>query len=263
MSEETTTTTTTTTPPRRYIFPRWANYALPAIVAAVVGGALYVPVAIALGFSPSTTAVGYAPEQPVPYSHALHAGKLGLDCRYCHTTVEKSSYAGLPATETCMSCHSQIWTNSPLLEPIRQSFETGTPIKWNLVNKTPEFVYFNHSIHIARGINCNTCHGPVQDMHITFKGNAFQMAWCLQCHRAPERYVYQDHDHPDRTPRQQVFDLYWKYQAGEELTDREHRTLDGKNDGSDDPQDKAEGKELLAKYGVKVQQLADCSVCHR
>src|SRR5271170_7816748 len=144
--------------------------------------------------SPYQTQVKVVRPQPVPFSHEHHVRGLGIDCRYCHTSVEKSPYAGLPATEVCMSCHSQIWTNSPLLEPVRQSYETGTPIRWNLVNKVPQFVFFNHSIHINRGINCDVCHGPVQTMQITFKGNSFQMAWCLQCHRSPERYVYQDHD---------------------------------------------------------------------
>ena len=112
----------------------------------------------ALSRSPANTKVGVAKNQPVPFSHQHHNWELGIDCRYCHTSVEKSSYAGIPATETCMSCHSQIWTNSPLLEPIRQSYDTGVPIKWNKVNKVPDFVFFNHSIHINRGLNCNTCH---------------------------------------------------------------------------------------------------------
>ncbi|MBN9504054.1 MAG: hypothetical protein BGO01_19925 [Armatimonadetes bacterium 55-13] len=234
--------------------------------ASLIGG-LLAPLVLgyaiaALSRSPANTKVQVPLNQPIPFSHQHHAWELGIDCRYCHTTVEKSPYAGLPPTETCMSCHSQIWTNSPLLEPIRQSYETGTPIKWNLVNKTPEFVYFNHSIHISRGINCNTCHGPVQNMHITFKGNSFQMAWCLQCHRAPERYLYQDEAHPEVTGRSQVFNLYWKYQAGEELSPRERQILEGEDQGTDNAEMKEKGRALLDKYGVKVQQLADCAVCH-
>lgn len=246
------------------IFKPSANhYARTSIILGALAPLLLGPAIAALSRSPANTKVDVPLNQPIPFSHQHHAWELGIDCRYCHTTVEKSSYAGLPATETCMSCHSQIWTNSPLLEPIRKSYETDTPIKWNLVNKTPEFVYFNHSIHISRGINCNTCHGPVQNMHITFKGNAFQMAWCLQCHRAPERYIYEDPHHPEQKPKDKVFGLYWKYQAGEELTDRERSILNGEEGASDNAEDKAKGKELLAKYGVKVQQLADCSVCHR
>ncbi|HWD41358.1 MAG TPA: cytochrome c3 family protein [Fimbriimonas sp.] len=219
----------------------------------------------ALSRSPANTKVDVPKDQPVPFSHEHHAWQLGIDCRYCHTSVEKSPYAGLPATETCMSCHSQIWTNSPLLEPVRQSYETGTPIKWNLVNKVPQFVFFNHSIHVARGINCNVCHGPVEDMTITWKGNSFQMAWCLQCHRAPERYVYQDPDHPELSPRQQVFNLYWKMQeyGPGKLSPREQEILEGHYEGTDNPGEVSEGKKLVSDYGIKVQQLADCSVCHR
>lgn len=217
----------------------------------------------ALSRSPANTKVDVPKDQPVPFSHQHHAWELGIDCRYCHTTVEKSQYAGIPPTETCMSCHSQIWTNSPLLEPVRQSYETGTPLRWNRVNWLPEFVYFNHSIHISRGINCNTCHGAVQEMQITWKGNSFQMAWCLQCHRAPERYLSKDDKHPDRTPRQRVFDLYWKIQAGAELTDREKALASGRDPASDDPHDVAEGKEIVKKLGVRVAQLADCWICHR
>ena len=220
----------------------------------------------ALSRSPANTKVDVPKDQPIPFSHEHHAAQLGVDCRYCHTSVEKSSYAGLPATETCMSCHSQIWTNSPLLEPVRQSYETGTPIKWTLINKVPDFVFFNHSIHIARGINCNVCHGPVEDMMITYKGNSFQMAWCLQCHRAPERYLYQDTDHKELSPRQQVFNLYWKLQENgiTNLKPREQEILsDSTYGGSDQPSDVEAGKKLINDYGVKVQQLADCSVCHR
>lgn len=218
----------------------------------------------ALSRSPANTKVNVPLNQPVPFSHQHHAWELGIDCRYCHTSVEKSSYAGLPSTETCMSCHSQIWTNSPLLEPVRRSYETGTPIKWNLVNKVPQFVHFNHAIHIARGINCNTCHGPVQFMHITYKGNSFQMQWCLQCHRAPERYLYKDQTRPDLQPRQQVFNLYWKMQQNgtKGMTTREQNIIEGHYSGNDTPVGKAEGKELVRKYGVHVAQLADCTVCH-
>ncbi|AIE85548.1 cytochrome c3 family protein [Fimbriimonas ginsengisoli] len=218
-----------------------------------------------LSRSPANTKVDVPLNQPVPFSHQHHAWELGIDCRYCHTSVEKSSYAGLPSTETCMSCHSQIWTNSPLLEPVRRSYETGTPIKWNLVNKVPQFVHFNHSIHINRGINCDVCHGAVQYMQITFKGNSFQMAWCLQCHRAPERYVYKDETAPaTEAPRNQVFNLYWKFQEKgmSNLSDREKEILHGDYGGSDDAQDKTKGKELVSKYGIHVAQLADCSVCH-
>lgn len=228
------------------------------------------PLVIGLGLAafsraPYNTKVDVPKNQPIPFSHQHHAWELGIDCRYCHTSVEKSSYAGLPPTETCMSCHSQIWTNSPLLEPIRQSYETNTPIKWNLVNRVPEFVYFNHSIHISRGINCNTCHGAVEEMNITMKGNSFQMAWCLQCHRAPQNYLYRDESNPQLTPRQQVFNVYWKLQekGRDGLSPREQDLMDGADPISLKKEDVDKGRQLINEYGVKVQQLADCWVCHR
>ncbi|MCE2766600.1 MAG: cytochrome c3 family protein [Fimbriimonas sp.] len=234
-----------------------------AIVPLTVGLAL-----AALSRSPANTKVNVPKNQPVPFSHQHHNWELGIDCRYCHTSVEKSGYAGIPSTETCMSCHSQIWTNSPLLEPVRQSFETGTPIKWNKVNKVPDFVYFNHSIHVNRGLNCNTCHGAVNDMHITWKGNAFQMQWCLECHRAPERYLGWQKDiakeNPGSTPRELAFKLYWKLQEKGKngLTNDERQLVEGTFQGSDDKESVEAGKDVIDKLGVKVQQLADCAVCH-
>ena len=217
-----------------------------------------------LSRSPANTKQDVPLNQPVPFSHQHHTWELGIDCRYCHTSVEKSSYAGLPSTETCMSCHSQIWTNSPMLEPVRQSYETNTPIQWNLVNKVPQFVYFNHSIHIARGLNCNICHGPVNEMQITWKGNSFQMAWCLQCHRAPERYLNENITRPGQSPREQVFNLYWELQKNgvKGMTVKQRDLERGEFTGSDDAEDLAKGRELVKKYGIKVQQLADCGVCH-
>jgi hypothetical protein len=222
----------------------------------------------ALSRSPANTKVHVPKNQPVPFSHQHHNWELGIDCRYCHTSVEKSGYAGLPSTETCMSCHSQIWTNSPLLEPVRQSYETGTPIKWNLVNKVPDFVYFNHSIHIDRGVNCNTCHGAMTDMHITSKGNSFQMMWCLGCHNAPEKYLGWNKDlakeNPGSTPRQLAFKLYWKLQSKGKagLTSDETKLINGQYEGSLDSESIAAGKEIVNRLGIKVQQLADCAVCH-
>lgn len=245
-----------------------------SIARASILGAVSLPLALGLGLaalsrSPANTKVHVPLNQPVPFSHQHHVWELGIDCRYCHTSVEKSGYAGLPSTETCMSCHSQIWTNSPLLEPVRKSYEDGVPIKWNLVNRVPQFVYFNHSIHIARGISCNTCHGAVQQMHITWKGNPFQMAWCLECHRAPERYLYQDKSHPELSPRQQVFNFYWKIQAGDKLTERElslergGMQSSGFNVGASDRRDDLEmGRKLVNTYGVRVNQLSDCAICH-
>ncbi len=211
--------------------------------------------------SPYNTKVGVPMDQPIPFSHRHHAYELGIDCRNCHTSVEKSSFAGLPSTETCMQCHSQIWTNSPLLEPLRKSYETGVPLKWKVVNRVPDFVYFNHSIHVNRGINCNQCHGPVQQMHMTWKGNSFEMIWCLNCHREPEKFLYQDDSRPGLTPREQVFNLYMKYQQGLPLSDRERSLILGRN-YNPSSEEIFKGKELVKERGVQKDQLADCSVCH-
>jgi len=245
------------------LFKPYANVV--ARTSLVLGGAAPVLIGLAAAVysrSPYNTKVEVPLNQPIPFSHQHHVAELGIDCRYCHTSVEKSSYAGLPPTETCMSCHSQIWTNSPLLEPVRKSYEDNTPIVWNKVNTVPAFVNFNHSIHIARGINCNQCHGPVNDMQITFKGRAFQMQWCLQCHRSPEHYLYKDPE--AASPRQQVFKVYWDLQEKgvTGMSPREQALVKGEEQESNDPHDIAEGKKLVNSLGVKVQQLADCSVCH-
>lgn len=213
-------------------------------------------------------------DQPVPFSHRHHTLELGIDCRYCHTSVEKSSFAGVPDTETCMSCHSQIWTNSPMLEPVRKSFEAGEPIKWtdgetgwNLVNNVPEFVYFDHSIHINRGVNCNACHGSVQKMNITWKGQQFTMKWCLKCHTNPEKYLYVDTTRKDLTPREQVFELYRKAQedpAMKLMSARERALLTGTNERYNPSQkDIDEGLIAIKDRGIKVKQLQDCWTCHR
>ena len=140
-------------------------------------------------------------QQPVPFSHKHHVSDDGIDCRYCHTSVEKSSFAGLPPTETCMTCHSQIWTDSPMLAPVRASFATNTPLKWNRVHDLPGYVYFNHSIHVAKGIGCSTCHGRVDQMPLTRKTETLYMKWCLDCHRNPQKYI---------RPRDKIYDMAWQ-----------------------------------------------------
>jgi len=137
--------------------------------------------------SPWVTRQGERPDQPVPFSHKHHVQGLGLQCQYCHTTVEKSSYAGIPPTRTCMNCHAQIWTNAQLLEPVRQSWATGESIQWTKVHDLPDFVYFNHEIHVSKGIGCASCHGRVDEMPLTYAQNTLQMEWCLDCHRNPAK----------------------------------------------------------------------------
>src|SRR5512146_394728 len=135
--------------------------------------------------SPYTTYRGVAHTQPVPFSHQHHVGGLGIDCRYCHTSVETSSFAGLPPTQTCMNCHSQIWTQAPVLQPVRDSWSSGQPVIWTRVYNLPGFVYFNHSIHVQKGIGCETCHGRVDEMPLTYQAVSLHMEWCLDCHRDP------------------------------------------------------------------------------
>ncbi len=249
------------------LFPAKLNTV--AKLSLILGGAL--PVLLILGGSAvsrsgANTGVGVAPDQPIPFSHKHHAYELGIDCRYCHTSVEKSSYAGIPQSETCMSCHSVIWTNSPLLEPVRQSYATGKPLKWTKVNKVPEFVYFNHSIHINRGLNCNTCHGKINGMQMTSKGRAFFMEWCLDCHRHPEKFLYTDSENAQMSPRQQVFNLYLKLQSdpkGDNMSRQEKRLIEGLEPVAVTQEEIDHGKELVAKYGVKTAQLEDCWTCHR
>ncbi len=154
----------------------------------VLTGLIVIALGVALNSlqrSPWVTRQGQRPDQPVPFSHKHHVEGLGLQCQYCHTSVEKSSYAGIPPTKTCMNCHSQIWTNAQLLEPVRQSWATGASIQWIKVHDLPDYVYFNHEIHVNKGIGCSSCHGRVDQMPLMYAENTLQMEWCLNCHRNP------------------------------------------------------------------------------
>jgi hypothetical protein len=172
-----------------FVFPRWTWILRPGIAAAVVGGLLYVTVIVWLGFSPKATDVGYAPQQPVPYSHALHVGQLGIDCRYCHNTVERAAHAAVPPTQTCMNCHSMIRKSSQQLIPVFESYATGMPVEWVRVHDLPDYVYFNHSAHVRRGVGCVSCHGRIDTMEVVYQVEPLSMGWCLDCHRNPERHL--------------------------------------------------------------------------
>ena len=159
-----------------------------------LGGALFEIIAD----SSYATRQGEAREQPIPFSHAHHVGSMGIDCRYCHTGVENSQHAMVPPTKTCMNCHSQIWINSPTLEPVRESYRTNESIRWTKVNDLPDYVYFNHSIHVKKGVGCETCHGRVDTMPLMYQQASLQMRWCLDCHRNPEKYLRpRELDHED------------------------------------------------------------------
>lgn len=175
--------------------------------------------------------VGWTIDQPVPFSHQHHVAGLGIDCRYCHTTVETSAHAGLPPTWTCMSCHSQIWTNAALLKPVRQSLAEDKPIHWARVTNLPDYVYFNHSIHIAKGVGCESCHGHVDRMPLTYKAKSMTMQFCLNCHRDPG---------PHLRPENAIYDTEW------------HRTASTPSPAA-----------LMQHYHVSGRTLTDCSICHR
>lgn len=174
------------------IFPKKANLLpLLSLVGALFGGVVLIFV-VWYYFSPEYTDVGYAPEQPVPYSHRLHAGQLGIDCQYCHTNVEMAATANVPPTQTCMNCHAQIRTESLNLLPVRESWATGNPVEWVKVNFLPDYVHFSHAVHVTNGVGCETCHGRVDQMEVVAQVEPLSMGWCLECHRQPELYLRPD-----------------------------------------------------------------------
>ena len=190
-------------------------------------------VAYIMDRGPWTTSVRIAPEQPIPFSHKHHVKDDGIDCRYCHTSVENSGFAGLPPTETCMSCHSQIWNNASVTQPIRDSWASGKSIEWTRVHDLPDFVYFNHSVHVAKGMGCATCHGEVDTMPLMYEHEPLTMEWCIDCHRNPAKNV---------RPRSEIYNLHWQPPA--------------------DPQRAAALRAELARE-YKLQSLTSCSTCHR
>jgi hypothetical protein len=212
-------------------FSRNANVLFNVVI---VGVALSAAGAIALlmGLERSryATDVGIAKVQPIQFSHEHHVSNLGIHCAYCHSNVEVSAHAGIPPTHTCMTCHSQIYVNTQMLAPVRESYKTGQSIQWNRVYDLPEFVYFNHSIHINKGIGCSSCHGRVDEMNLVYKVGSLQMQWCLDCHKNPQRHV---------RPRELVFQMDYEPPSNQEEL----------------------GKKLMAEY--KVQRLLDCYTCHR
>ena len=192
--------------------------------------AVLVTTLAAINRSSYVTDVGVARTQPVQFSHKHHVSDDGIDCRYCHSSVEESSFAGIPSTKICMNCHTQIWAESPILAPVRESFRTGKSLEWTRVNNLPGFVYFDHSIHVHKGVGCATCHGRVDQMPLMWRENTLYMEWCLECHRNPESFV---------RPREQVFSMDWQ-----------------------PPSDQiALGQNLVQQY--KIESLTSCSVCHR
>ena len=194
----------------------------------VAAGAIWVTLEV--NRSPYVTRAREVREQPVPFSHAHHVGGMGIDCRYCHTSVDKAAVAGIPPTKTCMNCHAQIWNQSPVLEPVRASFRTDTSLEWTRVHDLPDFSYFDHSAHVNKGVGCSTCHGRVDKMPLTWQEKSLQMEWCLECHRQPEKYV---------RPKSEVYNIAYEPPANQ----------------------LALGQELVKEYGIRTR--TSCSACHR
>jgi hypothetical protein len=194
----------------------------------IVAGLLFLFAAV--NRSPWITQAKVPREQPIQFSHERHVAGNGIDCRYCHTSVEESAFAGIPPTKTCMNCHSQIFSNSPFLAPVRDSLANGRAIQWTRVHDLPDFVYFDHSIHVKKGVGCTTCHGQVDRMPLMWQEQSLQMEWCIDCHRNPERYV---------RPREAVFSVDYQPPADQDEL----------------------GKRLVNEY--HIQKLTSCSTCHR
>jgi hypothetical protein len=219
------------------IFPKWTNRLPMMIIIGVLLFATAVTAGVWYYFTPKYTRVGYSPIQPVSFSHATHVDQLGMDCRYCHSMVERSWFSNIPSSSTCMNCHSQVLKDDPRLALVRESAATGKPIPWVQIHKTPDFVYFNHSVHVNRGISCVECHGQIDKMDEVHHAQPLSMAFCLDCHRNPAAKI---------RPVDKVTDLNWKW--------------------SDDPNEaaqtqKSKGKEMVEHW--RVESLQNCSACHR
>lgn len=217
--------------PVRFVFPQWSNALLPMAIGTMLIAPVYVAFVLSYGLSPVTNNIGYMPNQPIPFSHKVHAGELGLDCRYCHNTVEHAAKAAIPPTQTCMTCHAQVQTQSELLRPLWDSYSEGTAIQWQRVHDLPDYVYFNHSAHVERGVGCASCHGRIDQMDVVFQAESLSMGWCLACHRDPE---------PSIRPLDQVINL--AFDPVGDQTDQARRAL------------------------LDISRIApseDCSTCHR
>jgi hypothetical protein len=203
------------------------------VLGALMSAGGLVGIAYLVQGSPYVTKQGITIAQTVPFSHEHHVKGLGLDCRYCHTSVETEASAGMPATQTCMTCHSQVWNEAPMLAPVRESLASGKPLSWTRVHDLPQFVYFHHGIHVQKGIGCSTCHGPVDKMPLVWKNEPMSMSWCLQCHKDPSKFV---------RPVDEVFNMAWT--------------------GADLPTGTT-GDDLVKQHKIAVDRMTDCSVCHR
>ena len=212
------------------LFPRWSDTAFRlALIGLVIAGTTAIAGPMIFMRTPYNTGQHYSVDQPVQFDHRHHVKDDGIDCRYCHRDVERSAWAGVPSTDVCMGCHNQVWRDSPMLEPVRRAWFSGQPIPWNRVHQLPQFVYFDHSVHVNHGIGCVSCHSRVDGMALTEQGQPLTMGWCLSCHRSPERNL---------RPLDKITDLNWQ-----------------------PPSDPAYGKQLANQYGTR--KLDHCTACHR
>jgi menaquinone reductase, multiheme cytochrome c subunit len=260
---------------KRFLFPRWANYVVPGVLLAIGASLPYNLLLVGYALNPTTLNVGYQPAQPVAYSHELHAGQLGIDCRYCHTTVEKAAFAAIPPTQTCMNCHFAVKASAKPgseeeIAKIIRAYDTGEPLRWKKVHDLPDFAFFNHSIHVNSGVSCVECHGRVDRMDGDRSRVSIQkplsMGWCLECHRKPE---------PNLRPVDQVFNLAWgtnltegqagelrqlveglDVKAGEDLTEAQRQQIGQALAGRQIGHHKID---FLREIGLRT----DCSACHR
>jgi hypothetical protein len=195
-------------------FPKWSNH-LPWKTGVVVSVATVLLIAgVTYYFTPKYTRVGYQPTQPVPFSHVLHVQQLGMDCRYCHTFVEVASHSNVPDTQTCMGCHTQIKADSPMLEAVRAAWNDGAgdgpPVNWVRIHRLPDYSYFNHAVHVNRGVSCYSCHGAVNEMEVVYQHEPQSMAWCLECHRAPENFL---------RPPEEIYNMDWRPESAQAQLD--------------------------------------------
>lgn len=214
------------------VFPKWANTVPIKVIICLVLVVSAVSLAVTYYFTPKYTRVGYAPVQPVAFDHSLHVTQLGMDCRFCHTFVDRSEHSNVPGTNVCMSCHSMVQKDSPALAPVRASFESGEPVPWVRIHKTPDYVYFNHSVHVNRGISCVECHGQIDQMQVVEHAKPLSMSFCLDCHRNPEKSI---------RPVDEVYNLTWER--------------------PEDPAKVAEIENFVHDWKVNPPQ--SCSGCHR
>jgi len=249
----------------RFVFPRWANIVVPIALIAIAAGVPYKVLLIGLIGSPTTLNSGYQPEQPIPYSHELHVNQLGMDCRYCHTTVEDSSFAAIPSANVCMNCHHAIRKNTPAGEPnpklaaLYEAYDTGMPVEWVKVHDLADYSYFDHSAHINKGVSCVSCHGRVDQMgeEGVFQAKELSMGWCLKCHRNPT---------PNLRPEDQVTNLMWGYNMDAEAAAGVKKYgIDVEAGGSLTEADRLKiGEAVFEHEKIRSQiEMSDCSLCHR